>query len=158
MKVFVIARVARMWQNVYANSDTVARIDLLLVDADGSAMQAVIPNGILRWFFERISEGGVYKILRFDTVECKLYFVVIPSTYIIYFSTTTHVEEVLESVHMYSRYFFRFASFEEICLRGDKEPVLTDVIGVLTHVGEKSTVERSSGHGKVDKIDIIFKL
>ncbi|OMO50998.1 hypothetical protein COLO4_37850 [Corchorus olitorius] len=124
----------------------------------GSAMEVVIPKGILRWFSGRISKGGVYKILRFETVECKLSFVAIPSTYVIYFSTSTHVEEVLESIHMYLRYFFRFSSFEEICSRSDKELVLTDVIGVLTHVGEKSTIERSSGHGMVDKIDIMIKL
>ncbi|OMO89591.1 high mobility group B protein 13-like protein [Corchorus capsularis] len=42
MKVFIIARVACMWETVYASSDTAARTDLLLVDADITAAIFII--------------------------------------------------------------------------------------------------------------------
>ncbi|OMO87307.1 hypothetical protein COLO4_20691 [Corchorus olitorius] len=72
MKAFIIFRVE--WGIVYTGSDSAARTNLMFVDADGSAMKTVIPNGVLRWFSGKIVEGGVYKILRFEIVERKLSF------------------------------------------------------------------------------------
>ncbi|OMO99937.1 Nucleic acid-binding protein [Corchorus olitorius] len=158
LKAFIVVRVARMWDIVLPDAVVPIRTDLLLVDHDGSTMQTIMPKGVSRRFSGKIVEGCVYKFMRFDTVVCKLSYLVVPSEYIIYLNSSTSVEEITKSINFdYPRYFFRFATLEDLRARNEKSRISTDVIGVLTAIGSKTNVKRASGNS-TDRRDIMIKL
>ncbi|OMO70235.1 Nucleic acid-binding protein [Corchorus olitorius] len=137
-KAFIVVRVARMWDTVLPDAVVPIRTDLLLVDHDGSTMQAIMSKGVSRRFSAKIVEGCVYKFTRFDTVVCKLSYLAVPSKYIIYLNSSTSVEEITKSINFdYPRHFFRFATLEDLRARNEKSRILTDVIGVLTAIGNE---------------------
>ncbi|OMO52743.1 Nucleic acid-binding protein [Corchorus olitorius] len=125
----------------------------------GSTMQAIMPKAVARRFAGKIVEGCVYKFTRFDAVNCRLSYLAAPSDYIIFFNSSTGVQEITESMEFdYPRYFFRFATLEDLRARNEKPTVLTDVIGMLTIIGSKTSVNRASGNSSTDRRDIIIKL
>ncbi|OMP08274.1 Nucleic acid-binding protein [Corchorus olitorius] len=143
-----------MWDIVLPDDVVSIRSDLLLVDHDGSTMQAIFPKAVTRWFTGKIVEGCVYKFTRFDTVNCRLSYLAIPSDYIIYFNSSTVVEEISESIKFdYPRYFFRFAVMEDLRARNEK-----NVVGMLTIIGSKTSVDRASGNSSMDRRDVMIKL
>ncbi|OMO57944.1 Retrotransposon-like protein [Corchorus capsularis] len=152
-----------MWDTVLPDAVVPIRSDLLLVDRDGSSMQAIRPKAISRRFSTKIVEGCVYKFTRFDIVVCRLSYLAMPSEYIIYLNSSTSLEEITESISRkftyfdYPRHFFRFATLEDLRARNEKSRILTD-IGVLTIIGSKTNVKRASGNSSTNRRDIMIKM
>ncbi|OMO59924.1 Nucleic acid-binding protein [Corchorus olitorius] len=159
LRAFIVARVARMWETILPDVVVPIRSDLLLIDHDGSSMHAIILQAVARFFGGKIVEGCVYKFTRFDTVNCRLSYLAVPSDYIIYFNSSTSVEEITESINFdYPRYCFRFASMEDLRARNEKDRVLTDIVGMLTVIGSRTSVNRASGNSSTERRDILIKL
>ncbi|OMO94961.1 Nucleic acid-binding protein [Corchorus olitorius] len=71
---------------------------------------------------------------------------------------STSVEEIIESINFdYPRYCFRFATLEDLRARNEKGRVLIDVVGMLTIIGSKTSVNRASGNSSTERRDIMIK-
>ncbi|OMO57313.1 Nucleic acid-binding protein [Corchorus olitorius] len=124
----------------------------------GNAIQAFIDIGIVGNFRNRLIEGKIYKIFRFQVVECKAGYNAIPSEYIIKLNSSTVMDEVCDDTLKIPRHYFMFAMLEQIKDRKEKDPTLTDIIGLLMSVSEAYDIQRSTGEGTFKIIDTFVKL
>ncbi|OMP10299.1 Nucleic acid-binding protein [Corchorus olitorius] len=128
IRAYVIVRISRMWDTIIPGSTEPKNHCLLLLDEKGNAIQAVIS--------------------RYNAI---------PSEFIVHFNGGTEFLEISENVERFPRYHFRFASMEQIRCRHERDPVLTDVIGMLVSAGQAGSVPLQSG-GSADKMDIYIRL
>ncbi|OMO50725.1 hypothetical protein CCACVL1_30301 [Corchorus capsularis] len=159
LRAYVIARVARKWETILPAQTQPINGDLLLVDDMGASMEVVIPGDCMHRFSdEKVAEGKVYKILHFQVSNRKKKYKSIPGEYTIYFLSSTKLIEVTEDLHMYPRYFFRFAQMADIITRSEKDPVFTDAIGMFIVYGEPVGVPVDSGVRIFHKVDVDIRL
>ncbi|OMO64422.1 Nucleic acid-binding protein [Corchorus olitorius] len=157
IRAYVIVRISRMWDTIIPGSTEPKNHCLLLLDEKENAIQAVISREAMPDLEKKFVVGRVYKIMRFQTLVCKTGYNAIPSEFIVHFNGGTEFLEISENVERFPRYHFRFASMEQIRCRHERDPVLTDVIGMLVSAGQAGSVPLQSG-GSADKMDIYIRL
>ncbi|CAN6348260.1 unnamed protein product [Urochloa humidicola] len=140
----VKVRVARMWQvSGTSKGKDFSSIELVLVDEEGEGITASIGERVLKKFSKSIAEGRYYCVRNFQVSKQERKFKAIPSTYTIFFTSWTIVEEIpAEASANLPLYIFNFVDFDDIDhTRARQGQGLVDIIGQLTMVHQ---VVRSS--------------
>ncbi|OMO75740.1 Nucleic acid-binding protein [Corchorus capsularis] len=123
----------------------------------GDVMRVDIPLDIFEELGIVMSQGHVYRFLRFQVVPSKEQYRWVKSDYDIHFNGSTDLEPVTEGVDKYPRYWFSLATVEQINMRGKFELVLTNVAGMLLSLTDVTEVYKSTGEIKKKK-DIVLRL
>ncbi|OMP07328.1 Nucleic acid-binding protein [Corchorus olitorius] len=106
IRAYVVVRLSRVWETIFPGSTASARTCVLLLDDEGNVIQAIIETGIVSRFRKALIEGKVFKIFRFQVVECKSGYNSVPSEYIINFNSSTVMEEVFVGIDSFPRHHF----------------------------------------------------
>ncbi|WVZ59866.1 LOW QUALITY PROTEIN: hypothetical protein U9M48_009958 [Paspalum notatum var. saurae] len=129
-------RVVRMWHvSSIAKGKNFASTELILADEEGLAIPACIGQKNIHKFSSSMAEGRSYYIRNFQVSKQERKFKAIPSTYTIFFTSWTGIEEIPaeESTNL-PRYIFYFVDFEDLDHRARHGDSLVDIIGQLTVV------------------------
>ncbi|TVU21884.1 hypothetical protein EJB05_31555, partial [Eragrostis curvula] len=137
-------RVARMWHlSGIAKGKGLTSMELALVDEEGVGITACIGQNELNNFKDTLMEGHSYFIKNFQVSKQARRFNAVPSTYTIYLTSWTIVQEVpVELSAGLPHYIFNFVDFQELDSKAKSGNPLVDVIGQLTVV---HPVVQSSG-------------
>ncbi|GFP96797.1 replication protein a 70 kDa DNA-binding subunit c [Phtheirospermum japonicum] len=146
-------------------------VDFLAVDDQKNAMHGTIPSEYSDEFEHQLIEGHVYKIRMFQVTKRKQSHNALPLDKMLYFSSTTEIQEIKDDIDRYPHHYFQFATMEDIVRRTERESFMTDVIGLLTsitpisivHIPPKQITTNVGGHTSpqilnTSKRDIFIKL
>ncbi|OMP03963.1 Exostosin-like protein [Corchorus capsularis] len=134
IKAYVVVRITRKWETIFPRGVIPISVDLLFADE----------KDIFHRFEDMVREGDVYKICHFLVLDAKPSYNCVSSTYDIYFDTSTGLELITDDIDRFSRFWFRLASLDEINQRGEHDPVLTNVVGMLLSITEVIPVQKTS--------------
>ncbi|KAG2328260.1 hypothetical protein Bca52824_010988 [Brassica carinata] len=111
----VEARLLRYWEarNVKPGGELMW-VDMLMVDVNGTIMQATISASRLTQFWERLPAGTMYSISGFDVARCAQNFRLSDSSLLIRFNESTSFEELTEPVSSLPEEGFRFRNQWEL--------------------------------------------
>ncbi|KAL0715089.1 hypothetical protein Bca4012_064411 [Brassica carinata] len=133
------ARLLRFWEarNVKHGGELMW-MDLLMVDGNGTMMQASISAIRIPRYRERLTAGSMFSISGFDVSRCAQNYRLTDSSLMIRFSETTSFEELIEPVSPLPEEAFRFRNQTELIGLANTNTQLPDVMGEI--LGVKSTV------------------
>ncbi|TVU03497.1 hypothetical protein EJB05_50958, partial [Eragrostis curvula] len=133
-----------MWHlSGIAKGKGLTSMELALVDEEGVGITACIGQNELNKFKDTLMEGHSYFIKNFQVSKQARRFNAVPSTYTIYLTSWTIVQEVpVELSAGLPHYIFNFVDFQELDSKAKSGNPLVDVIGQLTVV---HPVVQSSG-------------
>ncbi|XP_056856656.1 uncharacterized protein LOC130512459 isoform X3 [Raphanus sativus] len=112
--------------------------DLLLVDVNGTIMQASISSNRLPRYQEQLIAGTMFSISGFDVARCAQNFRLTDSSLHIRFSETTSFKELSDPVSPLPTEAFRFRNQSELHGLANTNSHLPDIIGEI--LGVRSTV------------------
>ncbi|XP_018464401.1 uncharacterized protein LOC108835674 [Raphanus sativus] len=112
--------------------------DLLLVDVNGTIMQASISSNRLPTYQERLIAGTMFSISGFDVARCAQNFRLTDSSFLIRFGETTTFDELFDPVSPLPTEGFRFRNQSELHGLANTNSHLPDIIGEI--LGVRSTV------------------
>ncbi|OMO90310.1 Nucleic acid-binding protein [Corchorus olitorius] len=160
IKAYIIARIARFWNTVLPASTVAVSIEMVLADDKGNAIHAIIPKEAMHHLRGKFAEGEVYKIVRFQVYDRKTSYKCVPGHNVLYFSSSTEFQKIITCGcwDKFPRYCFNFATINEIRARNEREPVLTDAVGLLTTIAPVTRVFVPSRGEDVDERDIYVTL
>uniref|UniRef100_K3ZLQ2 ATP-dependent DNA helicase n=1 Tax=Setaria italica TaxID=4555 RepID=K3ZLQ2_SETIT len=123
-------RVARMWQvSRTSKGRDFASMELVVVDEEGQGIMASIIDKALKKFSKSIVEGHCYCVRNFQVSKQERKFKAIPSTYTIFLTPWTIIEEIHAEV---SASLPRFVDFDDLDhSRARHGQGLVDIIGQL---------------------------
>ncbi|XP_072146352.1 replication protein A 70 kDa DNA-binding subunit B-like [Setaria viridis] len=133
----VKVRVARMWQvSRTSKGRDFASMELVVVDEEGQGIMASIIDKALKKFSKSIVEGHCYCVRNFQVSKQERKFKAIPSTYTIFLTPWTIIEEIHAEVSAsLPRYVFSFVDFDDLDhSRARHGQGLVDIIGQLAVV------------------------
>ncbi|XP_056856655.1 uncharacterized protein LOC130512459 isoform X2 [Raphanus sativus] len=135
----VEARLLRFWEarNVKRGGELMWA-DLLLVDVNGTIMQASISSNRLPRYQEQLIAGTMFSISGFDVARCAQNFRLTDSSLHIRFSETTSFKELSDPVSPLPTEAFRFRNQSELHGLANTNSHLPDIIGEI--LGVRSTV------------------
>ncbi|KAJ4905969.1 hypothetical protein Rs2_09627 [Raphanus sativus] len=135
----VEARLLRFWEarNVKRGGELMWA-DLLLVDVNGTIMQASISSNRLPRYQEQLIAGTMFSISGFDVAWCAQNFRLTDSSLLIRFSETTSFKELSDPVSPLPTEGFRFRNQSELHGLANTNSHLPDIIGEI--LGVRSTV------------------
>ncbi|GJV38497.1 replication protein A 70 kDa DNA-binding subunit B, partial [Tanacetum coccineum] len=134
------AKVVRLWRQYYYGGDTLASMDMILMDQEGSRISATISNKMAFQFDSLLKEGGSVNLSNFYIVKNNAPYKVANHPFKINFHKKTKVKAI-QSV-LASKYGFSFLPFTEFIEDNVKEEQVVDVIGHVSAVGDVVHGER----------------
>ncbi|CAL1368089.1 unnamed protein product [Linum trigynum] len=128
----VCARISRMWDAINTKTNTLIRLDLILLDAKGNDINVQIPADNVDTMRPLLHEQRVYKFSNFkvERIKMKELFRPVNNPLKIVFQDNTHVEET-DDDNSIPPYNFRFIKAAEIPGKVGKPQLLCDTIGYL---------------------------
>ncbi|XP_038701879.1 replication protein A 70 kDa DNA-binding subunit D-like [Tripterygium wilfordii] len=153
----VVVRLTRLWESRNTKTDETISIDMILLDREGTQIHAIIWKRQAERFREKLHEGKLYKIKNFRVVVSKVNYKPVDGKYTIVFMPNTSLEELpKDRGEPIDKHKFCFQSYEELVNRPNHHVVLSDVIGLLTGVGD---IEPISTQGSMmEKLDLQLQL
>ncbi|KAK1392693.1 hypothetical protein POM88_011749 [Heracleum sosnowskyi] len=137
-------RVSRDWDGRNACSTYVAKKNYLLLDEEGTQIQAVASKYSLIAFFKKwVKTGKVYMFSDYSVAKAADTYRPISGEYVINFSRKTTIEG-LDDIPAIPRYKFEIEAFEAARPRERDVVTLMDVVGKLT----KYTPIQTTNNGK----------
>ncbi|GJU16987.1 replication protein A 70 kDa DNA-binding subunit B [Tanacetum coccineum] len=113
------AKVVRLWRQYYYGGDTLASMDMILMDQEGSRISATISNKMVSLFDSLLKEGGSVSLSNFYVVKNNAPYKVASHPFKINFHKKTKVKAI-QSVFS-SKYGFSFLPFTEFVEDNVKE-------------------------------------
>ncbi|CAL5085458.1 unnamed protein product [Urochloa decumbens] len=110
----------------------VVRLDLILLDEEGKAMEAQIPQRWLSKFMPQLREGSVYYIQDFQVCDARGQYRPVDHPFMVRFTSYTKVIEVNTVLDTFPKYAYNLATYEELRSRIGSNDYCSDTIGVLT--------------------------
>ncbi|XP_056684686.1 replication protein A 70 kDa DNA-binding subunit B-like isoform X1 [Spinacia oleracea] len=136
----ITARVTRMWEVRYKPTNpTPDTIDMVLLDEQGSQIQALVKKAIVSHFKDRLQEGRIYTTTHFNVGKNNRTRLQVENEYIIWFTSFTSVTLQEESSAAIPFHKFNLRPIDDLSERTNKIDVLTEVIGQLIGVENKIT-------------------
>ncbi|XP_040381578.1 replication protein A 70 kDa DNA-binding subunit B-like isoform X5 [Oryza brachyantha] len=130
------------------------RLDLVLLDEEGTMMDAQIPGRHMTSFSPVLKEDRVYYITYFEVAEARASYRPVDNPIMAKFTKHTQIKEINHVPDSFPRYACKVIPFETLQARVDITDVLSDVVGMLTAVSAISTVRIRGGHKEVRNIQI----
>lgn len=137
------ARVIRFSQ--YLSTDQppkVLRLDLIVVDEKGTAMDSQVPGNNLAKFTSDLKEDNIYIIRNFFVVSARALYRPVSHPYLIKFTAYTKLAEVKDTPHDFPKYAYTVTPYNELDARVGIYTYCSDIIGVLrgcTHIKAQNT-------------------
>ncbi|GJZ92712.1 replication protein A 70 kDa DNA-binding subunit B [Tanacetum coccineum] len=133
-------KVARLWRQYYYGGDTLASMDMILIDQECSRISATIGNKMVSQFESLLKEGGSLNLSNFYVVNNNAPYKVANHSFKINFHKKTKVKAI-HSVFS-SKYGFSFVHFTEFVEDNVKEDQVVDVNRLIAAVGDVVHGER----------------
>ncbi|KAL5226786.1 hypothetical protein ABZP36_015051 [Zizania latifolia] len=152
-------RVYRMW-HLSGTSKGISfyAVELILVDEEGTGITASIGENEVAKFSLSIVEGHAYFFRNFRVSKERRKYYAVPSTYTIFFTPWTIIEEVpAERACALPLYVFNFVDFDDLDDRARHPQGLVDIIGKLIVVHplmQSSTLNGPSVRRNVELQDL----
>ncbi|KAK9689594.1 hypothetical protein RND81_09G070000 [Saponaria officinalis] len=152
----IIARATRIWEVPAKDEEKPYSLDMVLLDQEGSHIQATIPRRLINTFVETLKEGVIYKIQHFEVVAAtRSYRPVTSTNNIIKWTSFTSIVE--DDQHMpIPKHKFEFHPIQNLALRTNK---LDYLIGksYLTVIERKKKATTSKGETQLRYIYIEYE-
>ncbi|XP_039816751.1 uncharacterized protein LOC120679272 [Panicum virgatum] len=129
----VRARVVRFAE--YLSNDSppkILRLDLILVDKEGKAMEGQIPENWIPLFKPQLKEEFVYYIKFFQVRNARATYCPVDHPYMLRFTAHTKVHEVKNVQDTFPKYACAPATYDVLRSRVGITKYCSDAIGVLT--------------------------
>ncbi|XVF50691.1 hypothetical protein PTKIN_Ptkin04bG0122700 [Pterospermum kingtungense] len=143
--------VLRKWFGINVKKNQMLTFDLLLIDEQGTALQASMNKTESDSFDYNIKEGCIYIISKFKVTKRKLTFNAISAPYMITISRDTLFAETEMNDHIFLAHYFEFAKFEDPQPRSKNNHILTDVIGLIVSISRISKIYVSNNPEQVPR-------
>ncbi|XP_062182703.1 replication protein A 70 kDa DNA-binding subunit C-like isoform X4 [Phragmites australis] len=141
----VCTRVSRMWEYRGGTDDgDVRHIDLVLLDAEGTAMYAEIGSDNIKHKKSLLSEGNVYTLQRFRVLNSKRSYKPVSSEFMIEITCHTLIEETSEYQPTIPLYTYNLTKFPDLPALIGETKHFVDVIGLITEVADATSVQLSN--------------
>ncbi|XP_062188525.1 replication protein A 70 kDa DNA-binding subunit C-like isoform X3 [Phragmites australis] len=131
----VCTRLSRMWDYRGGTDDgDVRHVDLVLLDAEGTAMYAQIGSDNVKDKQPLFAEGKVYMLKRFRVLKSKPSYRPVDNEFMIEITCHTLIEEKHDFQSDFPMYTYNLTKFPDL-------PSLVDIIGLITEVADTTTVQ-----------------
>uniref|UniRef100_A0A0A9CME8 Replication factor A C-terminal domain-containing protein n=1 Tax=Arundo donax TaxID=35708 RepID=A0A0A9CME8_ARUDO len=138
----VCTRVSRMWDYRGGTDDgEIRHVDLVLIDAEGTAMYAEIRSEDVEAKRPLLTEGRVYTLKRFCVFKAKASYRPVESEFMMQITYHTLIEEKHDYPSDFPLYTYTLTNFDDLAALVGEIKRFIDVIGVITHVSDLSTVQ-----------------
>ncbi|RLM70118.1 uncharacterized protein C2845_PM17G06740 [Panicum miliaceum] len=155
--------ISRMWQvSGTSKGKDFSSLELVIVDEEGQGITGSIGQKDLNKFLKSVVEGHCYYIRNIQVSKQERKFKAIPSTYTIFFTSWTIIEDIRAEVSAnIPHYIFNFVDYDDLDHRARHGQGLIDIIGQLTVVHlvvHSSSLNAPSVRGEVELRDLSDKL
>ncbi|KAL2928092.1 Replication protein A 70 kDa DNA-binding subunit A [Bienertia sinuspersici] len=134
----IVVRITRRWEVKYNTaSDTADSLDMVLLDEQGSQIQATIKKELINHFKEATEEGCIYKISHFNIGKNRRTHRRVENDSIIWFTSFTTILWQEEGIYSIPKHKFNFHPLDQLSDRSNRVDILTEIIGQLTAVENK---------------------
>ncbi|XP_062194097.1 replication protein A 70 kDa DNA-binding subunit D-like isoform X2 [Phragmites australis] len=138
----ICARVSRKWEYRGGTDDgPIAHIDLVLIDEQGNAIYAEIPNSEIERKDPLLQEGGIYVMSRFRVSNSKTLYRPVDAPYMIEFTCYTKITPARDPPETFPRYVYKLTPFLELPHYTGENKNFLDVIGIVTEVSDTSLIQ-----------------
>ncbi|CAL4932136.1 unnamed protein product [Urochloa decumbens] len=110
----------------------IVRLDLILLDEEGTTMEGQIPQRWLPKFMPQLKEGSIYYIQDFQVCNARFQYRPVEHPYMMKFTSYTRVTEIKAVLDTFPKYAYSLATYEELKSRIDTHDCCSDTIGVFT--------------------------
>ncbi|KAM0911771.1 hypothetical protein ACQ4PT_013250 [Festuca glaucescens] len=144
----IMVRVARIWEFRSPDQSTLFSLEFIVVDQQKSVMEGVVPGNRVDQFRDKLKEGSIYTIDKFDLYDPKKTYRSVDNPFRICFTMRTLLAEVVpppENFPMFAHNALPFSVFTD---RINGKIVLSDVVGLVTKV---TGISPPSGKAKSHK-------
>ncbi|CAL5049621.1 unnamed protein product [Urochloa decumbens] len=120
----------------------IVRLDLILLDEEGKAMEAQIPQRWLPKFMPQLKEGSIYYIQDFQVCDARGQYRPVDHPFMVRFTSYTRIIEVNRVLDTFPKYAYSLATYEELRSRIGNNEYCSNTIGVFigcTHVKVQNT-------------------
>ncbi|XP_039140380.1 replication factor A protein 1-like [Dioscorea cayenensis subsp. rotundata] len=150
-------RVTRIWDCYVPTSNKFLGIAFLATDSQGDAIHVQIRDFDCPKFQEKLIEGSVYKIAKFQVVRPNIRYLSTTREFAILFSSITQLALIPDDPTPYPRYHFEFLDREKMAPQANSDKYLIDAIGTLMSIGPIQNVQLTKYEKIVEKRDVILK-
>ncbi|XP_008678601.1 replication protein A 70 kDa DNA-binding subunit A isoform X2 [Zea mays] len=142
----ICVRISRVWEFHGKNDDDpIKHLDLVIIDQQGTAMYAEVPQEAIYTLQPRLQESKILIMRKIYVDNAKLSFKPVHGKYMIRLHPKTLLEEVNEDPQDFPKYTFHLTPFPELPqLEGNNEYFI-DVIGCITALSDATPFQTSSG-------------
>ncbi|XP_039800859.1 uncharacterized protein LOC120665331 isoform X7 [Panicum virgatum] len=139
-KTKICARLTRLSEFILDDKpEQIQRLDFVLLDVEGHAIEAQVPQQHISRFLSRLKEGTVYFVEFFQVVPCRTNYRAVSHTYMIKFTCHTRVTEFNAAPPTLPKYAYTLASFDTLRTRIDYTADMSDTIGRIVSVEPATT-------------------
>ncbi|XP_062181791.1 replication protein A 70 kDa DNA-binding subunit C-like [Phragmites australis] len=138
----VCTRVSRMWDyRGGTDDDDIRHLDLVLLDAEGTAIYAEIGSDNVKDKKPLLAEGNIYMFKRFRVLNSKSSYRPVDSEYMIQITCHTLIEESNAFQTDFPLYTYNLTKFPDLPALVGETKYFVDVIGLITEVTDPVTVQ-----------------
>ncbi|WOG91186.1 hypothetical protein DCAR_0310434 [Daucus carota subsp. sativus] len=134
-------RICRLWDstNPQKNGELIS-IDMIFIDEKENLMHATIKKHLASRFRHLLQEGSTYSIKNLQVVKATGDYRPLSSEFKCIFLATTSPKKLQEDTVQIPRHGFQFVMPDDIESRLNDPAILTDVVGLLSGIGEVDIV------------------
>ncbi|XP_062210360.1 uncharacterized protein LOC133911879 isoform X6 [Phragmites australis] len=138
----ICTRVSRMWDYRGGTDDgQIRHVDLVLVDAEGTAMYAEIAADNIETKKSLLAEGKIYTFRRFRVLKSKTTYRPVESEFMIDITCHTLIEENHDAPVDFPLYTYSLTNFVDLPMLVGETKHFIDVIGMITEISELATIQ-----------------
>ncbi|XP_062182088.1 uncharacterized protein LOC133886386 [Phragmites australis] len=138
----VCTRLSRMWDYRGGTDDgDVRHVDLVLLDAEGTAMYAQIGSNNVKDKQPLFAEGKVYMLKRFRVLKSKPSYWPVDNEFMIEITCHTLIEEKHDFESDFPMYTYNLTKFPDLPSLVGETKCFVDIIGLITEVADTTTVQ-----------------
>lgn len=151
----VRARLVRFCKHLSPDEpNKIRRLDLVLLDDEGMAMDGQIPEAWVDGLLSKINEGSVYYIRYFQVRNAREMYKPVDHPCLMRFTAHTKVYEINPVPPQFPQYAYNLATFEILNTRIDVTSYCSDVIGILKGCSHVKLQNTSKGTRPLRNVDI----
>ncbi|KAG2640676.1 hypothetical protein PVAP13_2KG114000 [Panicum virgatum] len=134
-KTKICARLTRLSEFILDDKpEQIQRLDFVLLDVEGHAIEAQVPQQHISRFLSRLKEGTVYFVEFFQVVPCRTNYRAVSHTYMIKFTCHTRVTEFNAAPPTLPKYAYTLASFDTLRTRIDYTADMSGLKKAIRHL------------------------
>ncbi|XP_062207705.1 replication factor A protein 1-like isoform X2 [Phragmites australis] len=138
----ICTKVSRMWDYRGGTDDgQIRHVDLVLVDAEGTAMYAEIAADNIETKKSLLTEGKIYTFRRFRVLKSKTTYRPVESEFMIDITCHTLIEENHDAPADFPLYTYSLTNFVDLPMLVGETKRFIDVIGMITEISELATIQ-----------------